>query len=106
MTAAYPELGPPLERRSPPGGMVLDGTLVARGQEARAAGPALKRRSARFNPGAEHIRAVPIDFQVADLGWTGTARWGCPTGIGARCWRGSGSRTRRSGPRPRCRCPS
>jgi bifunctional non-homologous end joining protein LigD len=69
MTAAYPELGPPLERRSPPGGMVLDGTLVARGEEHAPRARLLKRRSARFHPSAEHIRAVPVDFQVADLLW-------------------------------------
>src|SRR5687768_18573583 len=33
MSSAYPELAEPLLRRSPPGGMVLDGTLVARGEE-------------------------------------------------------------------------
>ncbi len=69
MTAAYPELGPPLEHRSPPRGMVLDGTLVARGEEHAPRARLLKRRSARFHPSAEHIRAVPVDFQVADLLW-------------------------------------
>ncbi len=69
MTAAYPELDAPLQRRSPPGGMVLDGTLVARGEEHAPRARLLKRRSARFRPSAEHIRAVPVDFQVADLLW-------------------------------------
>ena len=50
MTAAYPELGPPLERRSPPGGMVLDGTLVARGEEHAPRARLLKRRSAPVQP--------------------------------------------------------
>jgi bifunctional non-homologous end joining protein LigD len=69
MTAAYPELAEPLERRSPPRGMVLDGTLVARGEEHAPRARLLKRRSARFRPSAEHIAAVPVDFQVADLLW-------------------------------------
>ncbi len=69
MTAAYPELGPPLEVRSPPRGMVLDGTLVARGEEHAPRARLLKKRSARFRPSAQHIRAVPVDFQVADLLW-------------------------------------
>jgi bifunctional non-homologous end joining protein LigD len=69
MTAAYPELGAPLEHRSPPRGMVLDGTLVARGEEHAPRARLLKRRSARYHPSAEHIRAVPVDYQVADLLW-------------------------------------
>lgn len=69
MSAAYPELAAPLERRSPPRGMVLDGTLVARGEEHAPRARLLKRRSARFRPSAEHIAAVPVDFQVADLLW-------------------------------------
>ena len=69
MTSAYPELGPVLEQRSPPGGMVLDGTLVARGEEHAPRARLLHRRSARFRPSEQHIRAVPVDFQVADLLW-------------------------------------
>lgn len=69
MTAAYPELAGPLERRSPPRGMVLDGTVVARGEEHAPRARLLKRRSARFNPSAGHIAAVPVDFQVSDLLW-------------------------------------
>ncbi|MBC8093134.1 MAG: ATP-dependent DNA ligase, partial [Pseudonocardia sp.] len=33
MSHAYPELVAPLLARCPPGGMVLDGTIVARGEE-------------------------------------------------------------------------
>lgn len=69
MSAAYPELGPPLERRSPPRGMVLDGTLVARGEEHAPRASLLQRRSARMQPTEQHIRAVPVDFQIADLLW-------------------------------------
>lgn len=69
MSAAYPELGPHLERRSPRGGMVLDGTLVARGEEHAPRARLLHRRSARVQPTAQHIRAVPVDYQVADLLW-------------------------------------
>ena len=69
MTAAYPELAEPLLRRCPPGGMVLDGTLVARGEEHAPRARLLKRRSARFHPSEQHIRDVPVDFQVADLLW-------------------------------------
>jgi bifunctional non-homologous end joining protein LigD len=69
MTAAYPELAAPLERRSPPRGMVLDGTLVARGEEHAPRARLLKKRSARFRPSEQHIRDVPVDFQVADLLW-------------------------------------
>ncbi len=69
MTAAYPELGPPLERRSPPRGMVLDGTVVARGEEHAPRARLLTRRSSRVRPSEGHIRAVPVDFQVADLLW-------------------------------------
>jgi bifunctional non-homologous end joining protein LigD len=69
MTAAYPELAEPLLRRSPPRGMVLDGTLVARGEEHAARARLLQRRGGRFRPSAGHIQAVPVDFQVADLLW-------------------------------------
>lgn len=69
MTPAYPELVPELERRSPPGGMILDGTLVARGEEHAPRAARLQRRSARFRPTERHIRTVPVDLQVADLLW-------------------------------------
>ncbi|MFC4947856.1 histidine kinase [Pseudonocardia sp. GCM10023141] len=69
MTAAYPELDAPLQRRSPPRGMILDGTLVARGEEHAPRARLLKRRSARFRPNERHIRSVPVDYQVADLLW-------------------------------------
>jgi hypothetical protein len=69
MSAAYPELTEPLLRRSPPGGMVLDGTLVARGEEHAPRARLLKRRSARNRPSDETIRRIPVDFQVADLLW-------------------------------------
>ncbi|WP_232666030.1 ATP-dependent DNA ligase [Pseudonocardia sp. TRM90224] len=69
MTSAYPELGPPLERRSPPRGMVLDGTLVARGEEHAPRARLLQRRSGRMRPTDATIRNVPVDFQVADLLW-------------------------------------
>ncbi|WP_433559970.1 histidine kinase [Pseudonocardia xinjiangensis] len=69
MSAAYPELSEPLLRRSPPGGMVLDGTLVARGEEHAMRPRLLKRRSARHRPSDETIRRIPVDFQVADLLW-------------------------------------
>ncbi|OLT21302.1 hypothetical protein BJF78_34385 [Pseudonocardia sp. CNS-139] len=69
MTAAYPELAEPLLRRSPPGGMVLDGTLVARGEEHAVRPRLLKRRSARYRPTEATIRRIPVDFQVADLLW-------------------------------------
>jgi bifunctional non-homologous end joining protein LigD len=69
MSAAYPELAEPLLRRSPPGGMVLDGTLVARGEEHAERARLLKRRSARHHPSDATIRRIPVDFQVADLLW-------------------------------------
>src|SRR5690349_10748475 len=69
MTPAYPELLPELERRSPPGGMILDGTLVARGEEHAPRVARLQRRSARFRPTERQIRRVPVDLQVADLVW-------------------------------------
>jgi bifunctional non-homologous end joining protein LigD len=69
MTAAYPELAEPLLRRSPPGGMVLDGTLVARGEEHAARPRLIARRSARHRPSEATIRRIPVDFQVADLLW-------------------------------------
>ncbi len=69
MTPAYPELVPELERRSPPGGMILDGTLVARGEEHAPRVARLQRRSARFRPTERQIRSVPVDLQVADLLW-------------------------------------
>ena len=69
MSAAYPELAEPLLRRSPPGGMVLDGTLVARGEEHAVRPRLLKRRSARHRPSDATIRRIPVDFQVADLLW-------------------------------------
>lgn len=69
MTAAYPELAPELERRSPPRGMILDGTIVARGEEHAPRATLLRRRSAQPHPSQDQIRAVPVDFQVADLLW-------------------------------------
>jgi bifunctional non-homologous end joining protein LigD len=69
MTPAYPELVPELERRSPPRGMILDGTLVARGEEHAPRIARLQRRSARYRPTERHIRTVPVDLQVADLLW-------------------------------------
>ncbi len=69
MTPAYPELVPELERRSPPRGMILDGTLVARGEEHAPRVARLQRRSARYRPTERHIRTVPVDLQVADLLW-------------------------------------
>ncbi|WP_345613553.1 ATP-dependent DNA ligase [Pseudonocardia adelaidensis] len=69
MTAAYPELAEPLLRRSPPGGMVLDGTLVARGEEHAVRPRLIARRSARHRPSDATIRRIPVDLQVADLLW-------------------------------------
>jgi ATP-dependent DNA ligase len=69
MSAAYPELAEPLLRRAPPGGMVLDGTLVARGEEHAVRPRLLKRRSARHRPSDATIQRIPVDFQVADLLW-------------------------------------
>jgi hypothetical protein len=69
MTAAYPELAAPLERHCPPGGMVLDGIVVARGEEHAPRARRLARRSGRHRPSEAHIRRVPVDFQVADLLW-------------------------------------
>jgi bifunctional non-homologous end joining protein LigD len=69
MSAAYPELAEPLLRRSPPGGMVLDGTLVARGEEHAVRPRLIARRSARHRPTDATIRRIPVDFQVADLLW-------------------------------------
>jgi hypothetical protein len=69
MTSAYPELAEPLLRRSPPGGMVLDGTLVARGEEHAVRPRLIARRSARHRPSEATIRRIPVDLQVADLLW-------------------------------------
>ncbi|OZM78631.1 histidine kinase [Pseudonocardia sp. MH-G8] len=69
MSAAYPELAEPLLRRCPPGGMVLDGTLVARGEEHAVRPRLLTRRSARHRPSDATIRRIPVDLQVADLLW-------------------------------------
>jgi bifunctional non-homologous end joining protein LigD len=69
MSSAYPELAEPLLRRSPPGGMVLDGTLVARGEEHAVRPRLLTRRSARHRPSDATIRRIPVDLQVADLLW-------------------------------------
>jgi bifunctional non-homologous end joining protein LigD len=69
MSSAYPELAEPLLRRSPPGGMVLDATLVARGEEHALRPRLLTRRSARHRPSDATIRRIPVDLQVADLLW-------------------------------------
>jgi hypothetical protein len=69
MSSAYPELVEPLLRRSPAGGMVLDGTLVARGEEHAVRPRLIARRSARHRPTDATIRRIPVDFQVADLLW-------------------------------------
>jgi hypothetical protein len=69
MSGAYPELAEPLLRRSPPGGMVLDGTLVARGEEHAVRPRLITRRSARHRPSDATIRRIPVDFQIADLLW-------------------------------------
>ena len=67
MTAAYPELAAPLRERCPPGGMVLDGTVVARGEEHAPRPRLLKRRAARTRPSEQEIAATPVDYQVADV---------------------------------------
>jgi hypothetical protein len=67
MTATYPELAAPLRERCPPGGMVLDGTVVARGEEHAPRPRLLKRRAARTRPSEQEIAATPVDYQVADL---------------------------------------
>jgi hypothetical protein len=67
MTHAYPEFTAPLLARCPPGGMVLDGTIVARGEEHAARPRLLKRRHSRYKPSERDIAAVPVDLQVADL---------------------------------------
>lgn len=67
MTHAYPEFSAPLLARCPPGGMVLDGTIVARGEEHAARPRLLKRRHSRYKPSEHDIAAVPVDLQVADL---------------------------------------
>lgn len=67
MTHAYPELVAPLLARCPPGGMVLDGTIVARGEEHARRPRLLKRRHSRYRPTEQDIAAVPVDLQVADL---------------------------------------
>ncbi|MDN5750021.1 MAG: hypothetical protein L0H64_16160, partial [Pseudonocardia sp.] len=67
MTHAYPEFTAPLLARCPPGGMVLDGTIVARGEEHATRPRLLKRRHSRYKPSARDIAAVPVDLQVADL---------------------------------------
>ncbi len=69
MSAAYPELAEPLLRRSPPRGMVLDGTLVARGEEHAVRPRLIARRSARHRPSDATIRRIPVDLQIADLLW-------------------------------------
>lgn len=67
MTHAYPEFAAPLLARCPPGGMVLDGTVVARGEEHAPRARLLKRRHSRYKPSEQDIAAVPVDLQVADL---------------------------------------
>ncbi len=67
VTAAYPELAAPMEERCPPRGMVLDGTIVARGQEHALRPRKFQRRSGRSHPSEQLIRDTPVDFQVADL---------------------------------------
>ncbi|GAA3233327.1 hypothetical protein GCM10017691_28860 [Pseudonocardia petroleophila] len=67
MTHAYPEFSAPLLARCPPGGMVLDGTIVARGEEHAARPRLLKRRHSRYKPSEHDIAAVPVDLQIADL---------------------------------------
>jgi hypothetical protein len=49
--------------------MVLDGIVVARGEEHAPRARRLARRSGRHRPSEAHIRSVPVDFQVADLLW-------------------------------------
>jgi bifunctional non-homologous end joining protein LigD len=67
MTHTYPEFTAPLLARCPPGGMVLDGTVVARGEEHAVRPRLLKRRHSRYKPSERDIAAVPVDLQVADL---------------------------------------
>ena len=49
--------------------MVLDGTVVARGEEHAPRARRLARRSGLHRPSEAHIRTLPVDFQVADLLW-------------------------------------
>ncbi|MEQ3549293.1 histidine kinase [Pseudonocardia nematodicida] len=68
VTGSFPELGA-LAAQGPPGGMVLDGTVVALDEAGRPSRGPLLRRTATVAPEAALRAEVPVGYVVTDLLW-------------------------------------
>lgn len=68
VTGSFPELAV-LGDQAPPGGLVLDGTVVALDEAGRPAKGPLLRRSATVSPDPALRAAVPVGYVVTDLLW-------------------------------------
>ncbi|MFP5069871.1 histidine kinase [Pseudonocardia nantongensis] len=68
ITGSFPELAV-LGEQAPPGGMVLDGTVVALDEAGRPSKGPLLRRTATVAPDDALRSAVPVGYVVTDLLW-------------------------------------
>lgn len=68
ITGSFPELAV-LGEQAPPGGMVLDGTVVALDEAGRPSKGPLLRRTATVTPDDALRAAVPVGYVVTDLLW-------------------------------------
>ncbi|MEU6699819.1 histidine kinase [Pseudonocardia sp. NPDC046786] len=68
VTGSFPELGV-LAAQAPPGGLVLDGTVVALDEAGRPSRGPLLRRTATLAPDAALRVEVPVGYVVTDLLW-------------------------------------
>ncbi|BBG02299.1 bifunctional non-homologous end joining protein LigD [Pseudonocardia autotrophica] len=68
VTGSFPELAV-LAEQAPPGGLVLDGTVVALDEAGRPSRGPLLRRTATLTPDAALRAEVPIGYVVTDLLW-------------------------------------
>ncbi|MEV1290941.1 histidine kinase [Pseudonocardia sp. NPDC049635] len=68
VTGSFPELAV-LADQAPPGGLVLDGTVVALDEAGRPSRGPLLRRTATLAPDAALRAEVPVGYVVTDLLW-------------------------------------
>lgn len=69
ITPSFPDLEAALRRSAPPGGVVLDGTVVAQGRTGMPRRRALQSRVGTTRPSEALIRRVPVSFLVGDVLW-------------------------------------
>ncbi|MFP5021786.1 histidine kinase [Pseudonocardia phyllosphaerae] len=73
VAASFPELHE-LTGKAPPGGMVLDGVVVALDEAGRPSRGPLLRRTATLTPDDALRAEVPVGYVVTDLLWSGGQR--------------------------------